>query len=96
MRVPKRVSRREFMRLAGMAAGAAGLALSTIGRAADPLAKGGETDAVLVKLLDGNKRFMKGDLLTRAGSQRTLCHLRRVRPPSPLSSAVRTRGWRPS
>jgi carbonic anhydrase len=62
MRAPIQVSRREFMRLSGLAAGAAGLALSTIGRAADPLATGRNTDAVLVQLLEGNKRFMKGDL----------------------------------
>jgi len=55
-------SRREFMQLSGLAAGAASLALSTIGRAADPLATGRDTDAVLVQLLEGNKRFLKGEL----------------------------------
>lgn len=35
MHVPKPVSRREFMRLSGLAAGADGFALSTMGRAAD-------------------------------------------------------------
>ena len=60
MQAPIPVSRREFMRLSGLAAGAAGLALSTIGRAADPLATGRDTDTVLVQLLEGNKRFMKG------------------------------------
>jgi carbonic anhydrase len=62
MRAPIQVSRREFMRLSGLAVGAAGLALSTIGRAADPLATGRDTDPVLVQLLEGNKRFMTGDL----------------------------------
>ena len=96
MQAPIPVSRREFMRLSGLAAGAAGLALATIGRAADPLVTGRDRDTVLVQLLEGNKRFMKGSSLTRAGSQRTSCHLQRVRPPSPLSSVVRTREWRPS
>ena len=62
MRIPIPMSRREFMWLSGLAAGAAGLALSTIGRAADPLATGRDTDGVLVQLLEGNKRFMTGDL----------------------------------
>ncbi len=62
MRVPKQVSRREFLRLSGLAAGAAGLALSTTGRAADLPATGRDTDAVLAQLLEGNKRFMKGEL----------------------------------
>ena len=36
MQVPRPVSRREFMRFSGLAADAAGLALSTVGRAAAP------------------------------------------------------------
>lgn len=62
MQVPKPVSRREFMRLSGLAVGAAGLALSTMGRAADPPREGRDADTVLTQLLEGNKRFMKGDL----------------------------------
>ncbi len=62
MQVPKPVSRREFMRLSGLAVGATGLALSTMGRAADLPTGGRDADAVLVQLLDGNKRFMRGDL----------------------------------
>jgi carbonic anhydrase len=61
MQAPRPMSRREFMQLSGLAAGAAGLALSTIGRAADPLATGRDTDAVLVQLLEGNNRFLKGE-----------------------------------
>jgi len=34
-----------------------------MGRAADPLTGGRDADAVLVQLLDGNKRFMKGELV---------------------------------
>lgn len=62
MQVPKSVSRREFMRLSGLAAGAAGFALSTIGRAAGLPRGGRDADTVLTQLLEGNRRFMKGDL----------------------------------
>jgi carbonic anhydrase len=62
MQAPIPVSRREFMRLSGLVAGATGLALATIGRAADPLVTGRDRDTVLVQLLEGNKRFMKGEL----------------------------------
>src|SRR5689334_10233158 len=62
MQVQKPVSRREFMRLSGLAAGAAGLALSTIGRAAAPPRGGRDADTVLTQLLEGNKRFMGGEL----------------------------------
>ena len=64
MRSPHhRPSRREFVRFAGLAAGAAGLvAPPRSARAADP-----GPDAVLARLLEGNKRFMAGQtsLLTR-------------------------------
>lgn len=65
MHVPKPVSRREFMRFSGLAAGAAGLALSTLptmGRAADPSTAGRDADTVLAQLLEGNNRFMRGEL----------------------------------
>ncbi len=62
MQVQKPVSRREFMRLSGLAAGAAGLALSTIGRAAAPPRGERDADTVLTQLLEGNKRFMGGEL----------------------------------
>jgi len=62
MQAPKSVSRREFIRLSGLAAGAAGLAISTIGRAADLPTGGRDADTVLAQLLDGNKRFMRGEL----------------------------------
>jgi carbonic anhydrase len=55
------VSRREFLWLSGLAAGAAGLALSTTGRAANPSATGPDADSVLAQLFEGNKRFIKGD-----------------------------------
>jgi carbonic anhydrase len=50
------------MRFSGLAADAAGLALSTVGRAAAPPRKGRDADAVLAQLLEGNKRFMRGEL----------------------------------
>ena len=62
MHVPKPVSRREFIRLSGLAVGATGLALSTMGRAADLPTGGEDAGAVLAQLLEGNKRFMTGDL----------------------------------
>ncbi len=62
MRVSKQISRREFMRLSALAAGAASLALSATGRAADLPATGRDADSVLAQLFEGNKRFMKGDL----------------------------------
>lgn len=51
MHIPKPMSRREFMRLSGLAAGAA-----------DQSRGGRDADAVLAQLIEGNKRFMKGDL----------------------------------
>ena len=57
-----RSSRREFMRLSGLVVGATGLALPTIARAADPPASKRDPDAVLAQLLEGNKRFVKGEL----------------------------------
>ncbi|MFY4728227.1 carbonic anhydrase [Nitrospira sp. BLG_2] len=65
MQVPKPMSRREFLRLSGLAAGAAGITLSTlstIGRAGDLPMGGRDLDVVLTQLLEGNKRFMRGDL----------------------------------
>ena len=62
MQVPRPVSRREFMRLSGVAVGAVGLALSSMGRAADLPGEGRDADTVLTQLLEGNKRFMSGEL----------------------------------
>jgi carbonic anhydrase len=62
MRSPYLSTRREFVRLTGLAAGAAGLALPTAGRAANqPAAR--DPDAVLARLLEGNKRFVTGQLM---------------------------------
>jgi carbonic anhydrase len=61
MRLPYNSSRRQFVRLAGMAAGAAGLASPFFGRAASQPAR--DPDSVLNRLMEGNKRFVSGQLL---------------------------------
>jgi len=63
MQSPYRSSRREFVRLTGLAAGAAGLALPSTGRAASQPAAARDPDAVLARLLEGNKRFVSGQLV---------------------------------
>ena len=60
MRGPSPVSRREFVRLSGLAAGAAGLAFPVTARAADTAANR-DADAVLARLLEGNRRFARGE-----------------------------------
>jgi len=50
------------MWLSGLVAGAAGLAISPMGRAADPPRGDRDADTVLTQLLEGNKRFMRGEL----------------------------------
>jgi carbonic anhydrase len=59
MRSPDRSTRREFVRLTGLAAG---LAVHSSGRAAAPQASDRGPDAVLARLIEGNKRFVKGAL----------------------------------
>ena len=49
--------------LRGLAAGAAGLALPPTGRAASQPAAARDPDAVLARLLEGNKRFVSGQLV---------------------------------
>jgi carbonic anhydrase len=61
MRSPRDASRRDFLRLTGLAAGATGLAGVPIARAAGQ-APGREPDVVLARLLEGNKRFVAGQL----------------------------------
>ena len=62
MKTSDNSSRREFVRLTGLAAGAAGLALPSAGRAARQQAAARDPDAVLTRLLEGNKRFVNGQL----------------------------------
>ncbi len=59
MRSPYPPSRRDFLRLTGLAAGAAGLTISSTGRAAQGAR---DPDAALARLLEGNKRFVAGQL----------------------------------
>src|SRR5688572_5215361 len=55
----RRVNRREFVRAGGLAAGVA--AVPALAHANQPERKR-DPDAVLAKLLEGNKRFVKGEL----------------------------------
>jgi carbonic anhydrase len=62
-------SRREFMRLSGLAVGATGLALPTAAGAAATTTPGvaqpisqRDSGAILAQLVEGNKRFVKGEL----------------------------------
>jgi carbonic anhydrase len=63
MRSPKETSRREFVKIAGIAVGASGIAA---GANAKPSAKL-DGESALVKLIEGNERFVKGQtsLLSR-------------------------------
>ncbi|WP_406696977.1 carbonic anhydrase [Singulisphaera sp. Ch08] len=58
MRSPNRLSRREFVKVTGLAASAAGLALPSAAQAAPAR----DPNAVLAQLLEGNQRFVKGQL----------------------------------
>jgi carbonic anhydrase len=60
MAFPMQLSRREFVRLAGLAAGTAGAVLPAAGLPADQPPKR-DADAVLAELLKGNNRFVKGE-----------------------------------
>jgi carbonic anhydrase len=62
MRSEHRPSRREFVRLSGMAAGAAGLSYTSALGAETKAAAAADPDAVLARLLEGNKRFASGRL----------------------------------
>lgn len=66
MRRPPPQTRRDFVRVAGLAAGA-GFVLAEPARSAGATAAAQDPDAVLAALLEGNERFMNGQtsLLTR-------------------------------
>jgi carbonic anhydrase len=55
------MSRREFVRLSGLAAGAVALGPTT-GRPDDQVPAKRDAEAVLARLLEGNKRFVRGEL----------------------------------
>lgn len=57
-----RSSRREFVQIAGIASGVASLTLLSTGQAADSAAPARKPEALLKKLLEGNKRFVEGRL----------------------------------
>ena len=56
------LSRREFVRLSGAVVGAAGLARAAIADSANLPINRPQPDAVLARLLEGNKRFVAGQL----------------------------------
>ena len=65
-----RSSRREFIRRSGVVVGATGLAIPSVslnrpalGASAEKQDAARAPDAVLARLIEGNKRFMKGELL---------------------------------
>jgi carbonic anhydrase len=60
MALSNHLSRREFVYLSGLA-GVAGPLLPAVGRADDKPAPKRDPDSVLAQLLEGNKRFMKGE-----------------------------------
>ncbi len=62
MRSPYRSSRREFVRLTGLAAGVAGLSSGLTGEAAVQPPAARDPAAVLARLLEGNQRFVEGKL----------------------------------
>ena len=62
MTPPFHLCRRDFVRISGLAAGAAGLTMPTAGRAANQADTARNPDAVLARLLEGNKRFVSGQL----------------------------------
>jgi carbonic anhydrase len=61
-----RSSRREFIKYSGLAAGAAGLVLHTHALAADASPANRDPNAVLARLLQGNKRFASGQSTRQA------------------------------
>jgi carbonic anhydrase len=62
MQSPSRMSRRQFVQVSALAAGVAGSNLYATAWAADKPAAKRDADAVLAQLLDGNKRFVTGEL----------------------------------
>jgi carbonic anhydrase len=62
MRSSDHSSRREFVRLTGLAASVAGLGLPSAINAAEPQAVARDPQSVLARLIEGNKRFANGEL----------------------------------
>ncbi len=96
-------SRREFMQLSGLAVGATGLALPTVAGAAATTTPGTaqpisqrDSGAILAQLVEGNKRFVKGELTHPGAGPRTSRRWQRGRHRLPSSWVVPTRGWPPN
>jgi carbonic anhydrase len=62
MHKTEQTSRREFVRITGLAAGMAGVALPLIATAAHQQASQRDPEAILARMLEGNKRFVNGQL----------------------------------
>jgi carbonic anhydrase len=62
MRSPNGSSRREFIGITGLAAGASALAISTPGRSDVQQPAARDPDSVLARLVEGNRRFVNGQL----------------------------------
>ena len=85
------VSRRDFVQAASVA-GVAGLATVSTGLAADaPASTTQEPVAALAQLLEGNKRYMRGELAHPRRKPEDFAVLPRAKFPLPLSSAARMR-----
>ena len=63
MRSPNGSSRREFVRITGLAAGVSALAIPAPGRSDIQLAVAVDPDKVLARLVEGNRRFVSGQLV---------------------------------
>lgn len=62
MKISPRISRREFVHVSALAAGAVGSTLHATARTADKPEVKRDPDSVLAQLLEGNKRFVEGKL----------------------------------
>ena len=89
-------SRREFMRFSCLAAGATGLCLAATGSAAAQPASERKPDAVLARLIAGNERFAKGQLLHPGRRPEDFLPLAEGQARRPSSSAVLIHGLRRS
>ena len=79
---PSLTSRREFVGLTGLAAGVAGMALPLASRAAELQASPRDPEAVLARLLEGNKRFADGQLTHPGRSPKDFSALAEGQAPS--------------
>ncbi len=71
--MPNQSSRREFIKLSGVAVAGTGLGLPAGALAGGQKAEGRDPDSVLARLLEGNKRFVSGQLASSWASARRFC-----------------------